>query len=756
MTPPRFTSEHRELLAAAAIDEDVAVEAGVRSVVTPADLPEVFASWRSRPGITPGIVFPATGPDGRTFDQYRPDRAVELDDGDRTLKYIGETGKPPVVAVHPRKAALVSGDVTPSTILVVEGTKQHLAAVSAADPEVLTVGITGSNNWGTGGVPLDDWNHLPIDDADVVIAFDADIATNRNVHDAGEKLAQHLELLGAASVRFLKAPSGAKAGLDDYLASFAPDARRRALAKMIKRAGDLPKKPAKKRTQKAEDDPAARFFDTHGLRAVDLLAAVREGRHHALGPDGSVWTYSDEDGLYVDDEHALVAAVRDQLGNRYRGLHQRTVVELLGAALSDERRRLPAEPIGRVVVTPTGALDVATLELHPHDPNRMAFAGLAVGWDPGATCPTFDRWLAEMCGSQAEDLLEALGLVLVPWCGQRKVPFLIGPSRSAKGTVLRLLEAIIGDRYRSAVTLHELSSSRFATANLFGKVLNSAGDLSDHHIDDLAMFKMLTGDDSVSAERKFRDSFVFRNTALFVFSANQPPTVSENSRAYLTRVRPYLFPHSFEGREDPTIEAAMMGELPGILVRLVEGARRWLDRGGYAPINPAVEELFGRQSDPVAMFVAQVLEPTDGEFVTTSDLHDAYRTWASANGRGTLGRNKLLARADNTLGDRTRERSGGRGPQGWRGWRVLPESEWIYDDATYALVASWIEPTGAGSAASSPTSPHEGEVKKGESDVVVPREGEIGQKPALPAPDPEPPTETPGAPIRDDHGRVLF
>lgn len=736
-TTAHLDAAHAALLEASAVDVQVATEAGVRSVMSPDRLPDELSSWRTHPRIAPGILFPTTGPDGRTVVQYRPDAAVKLEGEDRPRKYLFAKGAPTVVAVHPRMSVRLA---TARTILVVEGTKQHLAAVSVAPPDVLVVGIAGCQGWRSAGVPVQDWNHLGIGDSDVVIAFDADIATNRDVWAAGEALGEHLDLLGAATVSFLTAPTGAKAGLDDYLASVAPGRRTATLAALIERAGTLPKQPKAKKSRTATSDED-RFFDANGLRAVDLVTEVAGSGHHALAPDASIWTYDERSGIYVDDPHALVQSTRDLLGNRYRGLHHRTVLELLAAELARTGSRLPDVPIGRLVPLVNGMLDVTTGELHPHDPKHLAFARLAVEWVPDAVCPTFDRWLAERCGNQADDLLEAVALLLTPWAGQRKAVFLIGPTRSGKGTFMRVIEALIPPAHRSAETLHSLSTNRFAAAQLHGRILNAAGDLSDHHIDDLAMFKTLTGDDTVSVERKFRDSFTFRNTALFVFNANTPPTVAETSRAYLARVRPYLFPRSYEGHEDPSVEADLLAELPGILVRLVEAAQRWLERGGYTVVNPIVADLFSRASDPVAMFVAEVLEPDGDGFVSTADLHDAYKTWTAANGRATLGRNKLLSRADNVLGPRERARTDGTGPQGWRSWRVLPEPQWVAGDSSYAMLEEAVLPTSATSANFSPTSPHErnhrGEAQKG----VIPREGEIGQKLAEVAEAPEPPEQ---------------
>jgi putative DNA primase/helicase len=728
-----ITEGHRHILEASAIDLEVAREAGIRSILDRRDLPKELATWSSE---LPALLFEHAGPDGRVVPQLRPDVPVQLAGEDRPRKYLFPTGSPPVLAVHPQHRHLLAGS---PTVLVVEGTKQALAAVTNAPDGVLVVGIAGCYGWCSGGVPVPAWDRLPIAGADVVVAFDADVATNRNVHDAASALAEHLEILGASSVRFLNAPTTSKAGLDDYLATITPTSRREVLGRLVERAGKLPRRPAARRAAaapQASDDPGAQFFDEDGLMADRFANAVMHHGHFALGPDGSIWVYG-TDGIYHDDPHALVAITGELLGKRWRDAHHRTALALVAARLSADGRRLPDAPIGELVAVRNGMLDVATGELHPHNPKHLAFASFDVAWRPGATCPKFDAWLRERCGAQADDLLEALSLMLLPHVGQRKVPFLIGPTRSGKGTLLRIFESIVPHEHRAAVTLQSLATDRFAAARLYGKILNSAGDLSDHHVEDLSQFKMLTGDDLVSGERKFRDAFAFRNTALFVFSANNAPTVSEASRAYLARVRPYAFPHSYEGAEDQRIERELLAEREGVFVRLVEAAQRWLERRGYTPINPLVADHFARSSDPVAQFVAQALTVAEGAFLSVGDAFDRYRDWCVANGRKPLGRNNFAKRMESNIGPRMRAHTDGSGARGWRGHRAVDQTDWADEDGYDALAAD-VLPVSATSATSSPISLHEELMVEREGEDTTPDGGKVGTEVAEVADDPDP------------------
>ena len=303
-------------------------------------------------------------------------------------------------------------------------------------------------------------------------------------------------------------------------------------------------------------------------------------------------------------------------------------------------------------------LDLRTGELLPHEPKYLSGVQLPIDYDPAATCPTYDRWIKEVCPDQVEDLEETCSQMIDPSRCPTKAVFHYGPSRSGKSTHLRLLEAIAGI-HRSAVTLHQLFDDRFAAANVYGSVLNAAADLSSAHVEDLSKFKTLTGDDSVHANRKYGGQFTFRNQALFAFSANELPTVSENSRAYSERIKPFRFDQSFAGREDPAIEDRMMNELPGIFNRLVAAWKSRHERGGFRDTAPAVRADFEAKSDRVRLWLSERglittlpdgNAPAPGQTLPTDRitkprlLAQMFNTWAQEQGGSKMGERKIIER----------------------------------------------------------------------------------------------------------------
>lgn len=297
--------------------------------------------------------------------------------------------------------------------------------------------------------------------------------------------------------------------------------------------------------------------------------------------------------------------------------------------------------------------------------------------------------MKQVIPNQVDDLEETVATMLDPSRTPSKTLFPFGPSRSGKSTLLRLAAAVAGPGNVSAITLHELVANRFAAANVFGKILNSAADISAGHVEDLSLFKMMTGEDPIHADRKYGGQFTFTNRALFAFSANGLPTVGESSRAYAERIKPFAFDRTFAGREDPRIEAAMMAELPGILVRWVTAYRRLLDRGHRLATLDTVREEFEVRSDRVRQWVNDCCQITGGPAVTPGCdlpapavstrryLARRFNAWATAQGGSSMGERKILDRLTSINGVHDVRISGG----GARGLNVVvvktPDDELI-------------------------------------------------------------------------------
>ena len=115
-------------------------------------------------------------------------------------------------------------------------------------------------------------------------------------------------------------------------------------------------------------------------------------------------------------------------------------------------------------------------------------------------------------------------LTISPINKAQKSFVLVGAPKAGKSTILSVVQDILlGTENASNISWQNLSE-RFKSAELFGKLANIFADLPSKNIEDGDMFKVLTGDDMISAERKNKDSFSFKPYARLVFSCNEVPS----------------------------------------------------------------------------------------------------------------------------------------------------------------------------------------------------------------------------------------
>lgn len=245
---------HVEKLISAAITPAVAKEKELRSISTVDELPE-WAEWAGEKAV-PAIVFPWVTIHGQVIEQLRPD--AEFEHNGETYKYLFPKGAGAVLnALH--------HDENADTVLIVEGTKQGLAAAGYAPERVAVYGVGGCRNWSSDGIPDSDLEVC--DGKHVVVALDADVSSNRDVYDAAVKLGQAAKAEGARKVSFLRLPAGGTNGLDDVLGKKRDDRRTSFLANLIAQAH--PTKPCDAKPKPKDKRPTIGDSGVHTTAAED-------------------------------------------------------------------------------------------------------------------------------------------------------------------------------------------------------------------------------------------------------------------------------------------------------------------------------------------------------------------------------------------------------------------------------------------------------------------------------------------------------
>jgi putative DNA primase/helicase len=291
------------------------------------------------------------------------------------------------------------------------------------------------------------------------------------------------------------------------------------------------------------------------------------------------------------------------------GTMRNNVVEMLEdiAHVPGEQCKMPFWAPGvqgpdpkQCMVFRNGILHVPSGKLYPLTPDYLNVNVSPCDYDPKATCPEWERVMAEQWFPDQRQDMELLqefgGLCLVPDMSFHKALYVYGPKRSGKGTIARIHQTLMGGRNVYTPTLSGLARSDFALHPAIGKL---AMYITDARLTDKAHGAVVTqlilnivGGDAVMVNRKKKDilASVYLNTRLLMFG-NGPPEFPDEDGTVATRLLPIRMMHSYWGREDHKLEERLRLELSGIANWFIYGYRRLLARGKFAPSAATLEAV---------------------------------------------------------------------------------------------------------------------------------------------------------------------
>jgi putative DNA primase/helicase len=310
-------------------------------------------------------------------------------------------------------------------------------------------------------------------------------------------------------------------------------------------------------------------------------------------------------------------------------------------------------PADELTPVANGLLHLPSGVLHPPSPACFNLNASGVAFDADAPEPV--EWLRFLDQLWLDDpqsvdaLQDVFGYLLSPDTSQQKIPLIVGPKRSGKGTIARVLTGLLGQDSVAAPTLSGISTN-FGIEPLIGKSVAIIGDARLGGRSDQAVISerllQISGEDSITVDRKHKSAWTGRLRVRFVIMTNELPRLADASGALAGRFIVITMKNSFFGREDRGLLSRLLPELPGILNWAREGYLRLNKRGYFIqPENAqdAIAEIEALGS-PVAAFVKQrcVVEP--GRECLPARLFEAWKTWCAENGRKEPGTAQTFGR----------------------------------------------------------------------------------------------------------------
>ncbi|MFO0905860.1 MAG: phage/plasmid primase, P4 family [Pirellulales bacterium] len=297
-------------------------------------------------------------------------------------------------------------------------------------------------------------------------------------------------------------------------------------------------------------------------------------------------------------------------------------------------------------------LHLPTMARYRPTPRLLNVNALAFDHDPCAPSP--ERWIAflqQLFGDDVQSnqlLQEWFGYCLTGNTSMQKMLLIVGPKRSGKGTIARVLRQLIGPGNVAGPTVSSLAGA-FGLQSLLDKSLAIVSDarLQGQYAQIVAeRLLCISGEDAITVDRKYLPSVTVTLPTRFVFLTNELPKFSDASGALAGRFEVIRLTNSFFGMEDKTLTDRLIAELPGILNWAIEGWRRLNERGHFITPETSREyiDALGDISSPVAAFVRECCVVSTGQRVTVDEIYNSWKRWCESEGRPHAGTKQSFGR----------------------------------------------------------------------------------------------------------------
>ncbi|WP_270206674.1 DNA primase family protein [Clostridium perfringens] len=320
-----------------------------------------------------------------------------------------------------------------------------------------------------------------------------------------------------------------------------------------------------------------------------------------------------------------------------------------------------------------GLLDIRDMSFKEHTPSYLSTVQLNVEYNPQVDCPQFKKFLNEVLDCKLIPLVqEIVGYLLTTNTASQKAFVFWGPARTGKSTLLWVVEyLLLGKKNVSNIPWQEIGD-KFKTAELLGKLANVFSDLPSKSIDDTGIFKVVTGEDYLMAEKKNKNPFKFKPFARLVFSCNElPRNYVDRTEGFYRRLIIVPFNRQIEKNKiDKALKYKFQREKEGIFNWALEGLKRLYENNfefSENELTDGVKKEYKRENNNVISFVEECCE-LDGLFSCSRiEIYEAYKEFCVEAGLKTLSQIKFNKELEGNF-NITRSRSGKL--RSWNGVRI--------------------------------------------------------------------------------------
>ncbi len=301
-----------------------------------------------------------------------------------------------------------------------------------------------------------------------------------------------------------------------------------------------------------------------------------------------------------------------------------------------------------------GLLDLSLWRMTPHTPDYINFSSVPHPYLDSCDEPVaLSKFLNSVWPADPESIYaiqEWIGLILTSITSYQKALMIIGPPRSGKGTLGRLISLLIGTENITSPTMSGLGQ-HFGLASLINK---NVAIISDARFNErspnvnafVENVLRITGEDSISIPRKNKEDYEGRLICRLLLFSNELPLFNDASNAVSNRFIVLHMKNSFLGNEDIDLDKKLSAEVNQIISWGTKGLRRLINRGYLVQPKSSLSlmDQLGELTSPIQSFVETECEIGLEHSISKKVLFQKWSNWCVENNIRNYGSSAIFGK----------------------------------------------------------------------------------------------------------------
>lgn len=383
----------------------------------------------------------------------------------------------------------------------------------------------------------------------------------------------------------------------------------------------------------------ANTFARYVLERLDLVQSL----------EGQIYYYNGK-GVYSKlPDNVLKVVCKQLLSEAGTSLWKRILeYEYIAALKNDIPFEVAFDSDMQLINFPNGYFDMSKMKLVPHASNYRSISQLPYEYNAEAVCPKFETALKSIFENDYERIAlfqELMGYLWLKEVKIHKAFIFLGKGSNGKSVLAKVIRHMLGIENVSSVGLKGLQS-RFGLQEFPNRLANisSENEFSDDFTTE--NFKLITGGDSVSIERKNKDSYTTTLYTKLIILLNKMMDCKDTSDGFTRRLIIIPFNQRYvelrQGEQkvpgvaymDLSLESNLLEELPGIFNFAMRGLQR-LMANDYK-LTPSVKcdealDKYIRSQNPVIDYFNQNISAQPSNKIPRARVYDHFKAWCHQN-----------------------------------------------------------------------------------------------------------------------------